>query len=47
MNATGETDEADVIVTVYDIQSGKTPEKMKIDVLYEDDYVIAVNKPSG
>ena len=23
------------------------PEKMKIDVLYEDDYVIAVNKPSG
>ena len=23
------------------------PEKMKIDVLYEDNYVIAVNKPSG
>ena len=31
MNAAGETDDAEVIVTVYDIQSGKTPEKMKID----------------
>jgi len=31
MNAAGETDDAQVIVTVYDIQSGKTPEKMKID----------------
>ena len=31
MNAAGETDGAEVIVTVYDIQSGKTPSKMKID----------------
>jgi len=31
MNATGETDDAEVIVTVYDIQSGKTPPKMEID----------------
>ena len=31
MNAAGETDEAKVIVTVYDIQSGKTPPKMKIE----------------
>ena len=31
MNTAGETDDAEVIVTVYDIQSGKTPEKMKID----------------
>ena len=31
INAEGETDDAEVIVTVYDIQSGKTPEKMKID----------------
>jgi len=31
INATGEIDDAEVIVTVYDIQSGKTPEKMKID----------------
>jgi taurine transport system permease protein len=31
MNAAGETDDAQVIVTVYDIQSGKTPPKMKID----------------
>ena len=31
MNAAGEPDDAQVIVTVYDIQSGKTPEKMKID----------------
>jgi len=31
MNAAGETDDAQVIVTVYDIQSGKTPEKIKID----------------
>jgi len=32
INAEGETDDAEVIVTVYDIQSGKTPEKMKIDL---------------
>ena len=31
INAEGETDDAEVIVTVYDIQSGKTPEKMKIN----------------
>ena len=31
MNTAGETDDAQVIVTVYDIQSGKTPLKMKID----------------
>ena len=31
MNAAGETDEAKVIVNVYDIQSGKTPPKMKIE----------------
>jgi len=31
MNAAGETDDAQVIVTVYDIQSGETPLKMKID----------------
>jgi taurine transport system permease protein len=31
MNASGETDVAEVVVTVYDIQSGKTPPKMEID----------------
>jgi len=31
MNAAGDIDDAKVIVTVYDIQEGKTPPKMKID----------------
>ncbi len=32
INSAGETDDAEVIVTVYDIQSGKTPPKMKVDL---------------
>jgi len=32
MNAAGETDDAKVFVTVYDIQSGKTPPKVEVDL---------------
>lgn len=41
---------ADDIIEVYidfEEEDNILPEEMKLDILYEDDYIIAVNKPAG